>query len=219
MGYACHNTTTISSTLPPEAPRYLFNGDYAGYMQLALEKAYPGAVALFVNGCSGDQNPYPRNGEFPGRLPLEMAEHHGKSLAFSAVTAMLSGTQPLQGPIEAVMGDVVLTRNGGKADVVYPVQVIRIGNSLTLVALAGETVIDYALRLKQEIKSPVVWVAGYSNDIPGYIPSRRVAVEGGYEAQADYTLDVEQKIVAKVFELLKELDAKPAAGGAAAAAR
>jgi hypothetical protein len=79
---------------------------------------------------------------------------------------------------------------------------------MTLVALSGETVVDYSLRLKQEIKSPVVWVAGYSNEMGGYIPSRRVAIEGGYEAQNDYTLDVEERIVGKVQELVRELEAK-----------
>lgn len=60
-----------------------------------------------------------------------------------------------------------------------------------------------ALRLKQEIKAPLVWVAGYSNDDSGYVPSRRVAVEGGYEAANDFTFDVEDRIVGKVHELLK----------------
>jgi hypothetical protein len=40
------------------------------------------------------------------------------------------------------------------------------------------------LRLEPEFKPPIVWTAGYSNEMAGYIPSRRVAVEGGgYEAR------------------------------------
>ena len=182
FGYACHNTTLSSVTLPPEEPRYMFNGDYAGFAQRALQQAYPDAVAMFVNGCSGDQNPYPRNGEVPGKLPLELAEHHGKTLAYSVVAAMLAGSRPLTGSIDAAFGEVELTRNNDKPTHIYPVQVIRLGDLLTLVALGSETVVDYSLRLKSEIESPAVWVAGYSNDYSGYIPSRRVAVEGGYEA-------------------------------------
>lgn len=208
FGYACHNTTLSSVTLPPEEPKYMFNGDYAGFAQQALQQAYPGAVAMFVNGCSGDQNPYPRNGEFPGKLPLEMAEHHGKTLAGSVVAAMLAGSRPLAGPIRAAFGEVELTRNNDKPKHVYPVQVIRLGDMLTLVTLGSETVVDYSLRLKGEIDSPAVWVAGYSNDYAGYIPSRRVAVEGGYEAQNDYTLDVEERIVGKVHELVRSTAAE-----------
>ena len=51
-------------------------------------------------------------------------------------------------------------------------------------ALGGEVVIDYALRLKRELGRPVVWMAGYSNDVMAYIPSRRVLLEGGYEGES-----------------------------------
>ena len=50
-----------------------------------------------------------------------------------------------------------------------------------MIALGGEVVIDYALRLRQEFKSTPIWVAGYSNDVMAYIPSERVLAEGGYE--------------------------------------
>ncbi|MCA1684778.1 MAG: hypothetical protein LC745_02090 [Planctomycetia bacterium] len=40
-----------------------------------------------------------------------------------------------------------------------------------------------SLRLKKELAgTAAVWVAGYSNDVMGYVPSRRVREEGGYEA-------------------------------------
>ena len=204
FGYACHNTTLSSVTVPPDEPRYLFNGDYAGFAQARLQQAYPEAVAMFVNGCSGDQNPYPRRDEVPGLLPLELAEHHGRSLAYSVIAGMNTGELPIAGSIRAAIGDVELPRNAGKPSHTYPVQVVNFGDRVTLAALGSETVVDYALRLKQEIKAPMVWVAGYSNDYSGYVPSRRVAVEGGYEAANDFTLDVEQRIVGKVHALLKD---------------
>ena len=61
-------------------------------------------------------------------------------------------------------------------------QVVRFGGDLTLVAIGGETVVDYSLRLKRELAGPSVWVAGYSNDVFTYLPSARVLQEGGYEA-------------------------------------
>lgn len=207
FGYACHNTTLSSVTAPPDEPRYLFNGDYAGFAQERLQQAYPEAVAMFVNGCSGDQNPYPRRDEVPGLLPLELAEHHGRTLAYSVIAAINTGERPIGGAILAAIGDVELTRNAGKPSHAYPVQVVQLGDAVTLAALGSETTVEYALRLKREITSPMVWVAGYSNDYAGYVPSRRVAVEGGYEAANDFTLDVEERIVGRVHALRKSIEA------------
>ena len=50
-----------------------------------------------------------------------------------------------------------------------------------MVFLPGEVVVDYSLRLKRELDSERLWVNGYSNDVPCYIPSERVLEEGGYE--------------------------------------
>jgi hypothetical protein len=60
---------------------------------------------------------------------------------------------------------------------------MALGEGLTLLALAGEVVVDYALRLQKELGSPnrPLWVAAYANDVFGYVPSRRVLKEGGYE--------------------------------------
>ena len=64
----------------------------------------------------------------------------------------------------------------------YVVQTWCFGDEMAMVFLAGEVVVDYALRLKWEIDADRLWVAAYSNDVPCYIPSRRVLSEGGYEA-------------------------------------
>ena len=74
FGYSCHCTTLGHQK---------FSGDYAGYAQQYLQEAHPSAVAMFMNGCSGDQNPYPRRS-------MELAQTHGRSLA-TAVDAALKG--------------------------------------------------------------------------------------------------------------------------------
>jgi hypothetical protein len=63
----------------------------------------------------------------------------------------------------------------------YPVSVWTIGNQIDFVALGGEVVVDYALRLKRERYGRRTWVAAYSHDVMAYIPSLRVLKEGGYE--------------------------------------
>lgn len=43
---------------------------------------------------------------------------------------------------------------------------------------------EYSLRLKAEeaLKNDDLFVAAYAGDVMGYVPSRRVVMEGGYEA-------------------------------------
>jgi hypothetical protein len=59
-----------------------------------------------------------------------------------------------------------------------------------------------------------LWVAGYSNDVFGYIPSARVLSEGGYEPYssmlygtrpAPFAPEAEDIIVGKVHELRRSL--------------
>lgn len=201
FGYACHNTTYGGDTLR-------FNGDYAGFAQIALEEKYPNMTALFMMGCGGDINPEPR-----GRP--ELAQQHGASLAASVNHALKGPLHPVSGPLTTRLeridlpyvvppteseleirrddGDIYdqrLTRRllkilrSGKSlptSYPYPVQVMQFGNDLSLVALGGETVVDYARRLQRELKGKRIWVAGYSNEVFAYIPSERVLIEGGYE--------------------------------------
>ena len=63
----------------------------------------------------------------------------------------------------------------------YTVQVWQFGDQLTWVALGGEVVVDYNLRLKKELARRPLWITGYANDVMAYIPSARVLKEGGYE--------------------------------------
>jgi hypothetical protein len=55
-----------------------------------------------------------------------------------------------------------------------------VGEGLTLVAIGGEVVVDYSLRLKREL-GPGLWAIGYGNDVMAGIPSasfRRRGIRG-----------------------------------------
>ena len=101
-----------------------------------------------------------------------------------------------------------------------PVQVWQFGSKagtnqktdLTLVALGGEVVVDYALRLAREFPQRRMWTAGYSNDVFAYVPSLRVLKEGGYEGgdamiyygrPGPFADNVEDLIIRKVRGLLE----------------
>lgn len=237
FGYACHNTTLGFQK---------FCGDYAGYAQEYLEADHPGVQAMFVLGCGGDQNPYPRK-------TLDLAQRHGRSLATAVESALetpfLDLTGPLRGAIrtaELPYGEVpsrsvfeeraagknkleadharrMLKRleEAGSLPTSYPylVQVLRIGDQLTLVGLSGEVVVDYAIRLRRDLGPELVpgerlWIAGYSNDVFGYVPSARVLREGGYEPYssmlygtrpASFAPAAEEVIVGSALDLRRSL--------------
>jgi hypothetical protein len=233
FGYACHCTTLGGD-------HYRLGGDWAGYAMDYLERAHPGAAALFVTGCGGDANPEPRGKlEFARQHGLEMAGAVGKVLRGerSAVEGKLKGVlervdlpfAPL--PTRAEFSKRLKDKNaavqrhakrqleildrGEKLPESYPcpVQVWQFGKGLTLAALGGEVVVDYALRLKRELKGTNLWVAAYSNDVFAYVPSARILLEGGYEADFNMILyslpgrfrnDVEDILVRQVHALVKK---------------
>jgi len=229
MGYACHNTTLTGEF-------YQLSGDYAGFAQYALEERYPGATALFVLGCAGDANPNPRSTlEMAQRHGKELADAVSAVLS-KPLQPIKGGVKtrleyvklPLVVPsreefqTRAQDKDVfrqrharymleILEKEGKIPDSYsYPIQVCRLGQDLTVVALAGEVVVDYAIRLRQEVKAKTLWPIGYANDVFAYIPSVRILKEGGYEALSSgiyygmpgpFAEPVEELIVSKVKEM------------------
>ena len=199
FGYACHNTSLGF---------YNWCGDYAGFAQQYLQEHRTDFTALFLMGCGGDQNPYPRRSDVvPGITDLELSMHHGRSLANAVEMALTVNPIAVRGPIRAAYEEIPLSyAKPGKPDHSYPVQVIKLGPDLTLVTLGSEVVVDYSLRFKKELAGEAgIWVAGYSNDYTGYIPSLRIQKEGGYEAAAGWADDAEERIAKTVHKLHNSL--------------
>ncbi len=65
----------------------------------------------------------------------------------------------------------------------FEIQTIQFGQSLVLIAMAGEMTAEYGLRIRKELGSRFghVWPMGYANAMVGYICSERQIAEGGYE--------------------------------------
>jgi hypothetical protein len=197
FGYACHNTTLSF---------YQWCGDYAGFAQLALEQKHPGALALFVTGCGGDQNPLPRR-------TVELCEKYGNQLAQGVEKVLAQPMRPLDPTIRAAFAFVPLQfeKNPTREELQqhlqspnvirarwakrmlkqmdagkpfarshpYAVQAWRLGDQLWI-ALGGEALVDYSLRFKRQYGAQT-WVTSYFADLTAYIPSHRNWLEGGYE--------------------------------------
>jgi hypothetical protein len=238
FGYACHNTT-----MPPEDGRYC--GDYAGFAQAALEADGQCGVALFLAGAGADQDPDPRGtiglarqhghtladavrgclttpdtrGGVSGRLQVAYEE---VSLDLQAIphrdvlhAESASDDLPTRTKAEALRSRL---ERGEALDASYPcpLQVARVGDTLLLVAIGGEPVVDYARRIKARYEAPgrVVWVAGYANDMFGYVPTARVLREGGYEGNrsvlwsqlpAPFAENTEARVMEGVARLVERL--------------
>lgn len=234
FGYACHNTTLV-------AEFYRLSGDYAGFAQLAVEQAHPGITAMFIELCGADQNPNPRGkielaeqhgkalaAEIDGVLSGKLKPVRGPVRAAFQVIELRFAPHT-RDTFEKRLNDSNpwIVRNAklmlqayDEGHPVrytpYPVQAVRLDKDLTLVALGGEVVIDYALRAKRDFNAaaePLI-VAGYSNDVMCYIPSLRVLKEGGYEA-ADSMLyygmpgpfaeDVEETVFRAIRSVMKRV--------------
>ncbi len=230
FGYACH-ATVLSF--------YQWSGDYPGFAQKYLEEQHPGATALFFAGCGADQNPLPRREvsladqygrqlaaavddvlsgvmhPVSGELQMKYAEI-ALPLATLPTPADLKNQAKSNNKYEAARAKMLLVQiDAGRPlspTYPYPVQSWRLGPELLWITLGGEVVVDYSLRLKQELGRERTWVAGYTNDVMAYIPSRRVLTEGGYEgggAMVYYGLptvwspDVEEAIVREVHKQAK----------------
>jgi hypothetical protein len=230
LSYACHGTTMGGDINK-------IHGDWISEAQREIEARHPGAIALIALGCAGDANPAPR-GKWEDVIAhgKEIADNVDKLL-----TAQLQplNTPPVgkmkwiklplakahtvpelielskDNTVKGYEARLTLERmERGKpipSTIDYPFQVWNFDNKMVMVNLGGEVVVDYSIRLKDEYGAEHLWVNAYSNDVPCYIPSRRVLKEGGYEGETNmYWYDkplpfapaVEDDIVNAVGELM-----------------
>jgi hypothetical protein len=228
MGVACHCTCSGSKNM-------LIDGDYAGCAQAELQARFPGAQAMFLAGCGGDANPWPR-GDFTN------AQKHGATLATEVARVLGEKMTALRPPLRTAFQRIELpvaapgprekleamAKGGGwqkyigaqqldvlrrgeqpRASYPMPIALWQFGGDLTLVALGGEPVNGYVHLIEDAIGPTRLWVAGYSNDVFGYVPTARILGEGGYESRGidrgdavgQFTPEAEQIIVNTVATL------------------
>lgn len=201
LSYACHCTTLSGED------NYV-SGDWAGHAQRLIEADFPGATAFVSIGCAADANPFPRTGmDYVRQHAANVASEvrHRLSGSFAPIGGTLaSHTCRVDLPYDALPTPDEWRARSAEGGAVgyhaaqwlahiergqtlpqsysYPIQVWTLGDALSMVFFSGEVVADYALRLRQYYAAQRLWVGAYANDFPGYIPSRRVWREGGYEA-------------------------------------
>ena len=205
FGAAVHNTTLIPSN-------YELCGDYAGFAQEYIRQQNPDAQAMFILGCAGDADPYPRGS-------MKLAREHGLTLGKEVCRVLATKLRPVRGPLTVALEKtdlplqklsaaelkemagrkrgiqpgiarqmLAMLERGEKLPESYrcPFAVWQFGKDLTLVGLSGEVVVDYVPLLEKALGPTNLWLAAYCNDVYGYLPSARVIAEGGYETRGVY---------------------------------
>ena len=227
--YACHATTLSFNQI---------HGDWPGTAMEAVERDHPGVIALMGIGCGADQNPHPRGTvELAVKHGEEIATEvsrllkgkrkaiHGALTCREKMINLPLETLPSREQIEKIAvgkskpAAYAAKKNLARLDrgeklamaVPYRVQVWSFGKDLAMLFLPGEVTVDYQLRMKVEFDASRLWVNGYSNDAPCYIPSQRVLTEGGYEGgsamvyydqPAKFAPGIEDRILAAAHELM-----------------
>jgi hypothetical protein len=230
FGTACHGTT-----LGPQ--NYEVCGDFAGFAQVYVQEKHPSAAALYILGCAGDANPYPRG-------TMAMSRDHGAELGKEVCRILETKLRPVKGPLKVAFDKAALPlhatppkdelekqakekglkgsiaqqmlaalNRGEKLPTHYsaPLAVWQFGDDLTLVGLSGEVVVDYVALLEKALGPNKLWIAAYCNDVYGYLPSAKVLSEGGYETRGLYSGGIgffDPKAQDVVVEKVKELAKK-----------
>ncbi len=169
------------------------SADWPGVARREIEKAVPGAVALFVNGAIGDQAPAmdkksPRKDE-------EYLSYIGNKVAHGVIDALDKAVPVSAVPVvsrivyrEVPPGNTIMGYPAPKSLINYyfpemPLQVVRVGDAV-LMGAPVEMESEMGLVMKesargQGVRYPVV--AGLANDTMLYCMTPDEFAQGGYE--------------------------------------
>jgi hypothetical protein len=224
VNYACHGTT-----LGPDINK--IHNDWMGEAQRIMEERYPGAIAMVSIGAGADANPEPRlEMEHTTMHGKEIADEVDRLLSNSLKPVKSPPTgkyTEIELPYAHIpsVDELIQQSNSGGArgyyasltldriargetvpeSLTYPIQTWSFGNDLTMIFLAGEVVVDYSLRLKNDLTNEHLWITAYANDVPCYIASERVIKEGGYEVESSmYSYDHPSRFVEGIEDLIVE---------------
>jgi len=226
--YGCHTTAM--------GPQMLLSNDFAGKTSSVLEEAYPGATALFLQGCAGELKPRrSADGDRFRSLSYEEMEQAGAELAHEVMTVLESGsfrkircrfrtmlTEPLlyteQTGAEAyepwlahastfyrtsAKRTIDAIRDGTIRDrLPYCICLWHLDADTRLVAMEGEVSTEYALLVKRLLSPHTTLMLGYTNGVYGYIPTRKMIREGGYEATCNFFFNLRGPWVPEIEDII-----------------
>jgi hypothetical protein len=193
--YACHPVV-----MGP--PNMKVSADYPGYMQAYLEKAFPGARAMFTNAGGGNANPYICIGDDDNQA-RKMGETIGREverviggIKTETVDTLQCRVFPLELSPNRQPSEKIKARvKDPNAPVKAEVQLIRLGKNILIVTAPGELLIEIALRIKENSPVKNTLVFAYANGSIGYIPPPEIISQGGYEVDSSRTHEFQPAVL------------------------
>ena len=213
------------------------HGDWMGEAQSEIEARHPGVTAMVSIGCAGDAHPRLRdNILYTNSYASEISDNVDKLLKSKLLQLTLppvgnmkwiklpfsqkptvqelyefTNDTSIKGYYARLALERVQRGETIPSELNYPIQTWSFGDKMIMINMGGEVVVDYSIRLKNEVDSQRLWINSYSNDVSCYIASRRVIKEGGYEADASmywynqpspFSEEVEDLIINKLHEMI-----------------
>jgi neutral ceramidase len=172
------------------------SAEWMGAAVRDFEALQPGAKAIFLQGCCGDQNPYRELNSF------DQVEALGRT-AGQAIRSAMSATREVS-PLPLVNRycvvalpvdkdklppDPVLVPDGPRPQrpprdhQLVPIHGLRLGEAL-LVGMAGEPFVEYARFGSSISPAASTMILGYTDSTLSYLPTEQAYREGGYEPGA-----------------------------------
>ena len=173
LNYACHGVCLVGDNR-------LISGDWPGGMCSRLEQDLGGdAVALFLNGCTGDIDP---KREYMGsQAALNAAVVRAVQAARTALGKLhaTTGTR-LAADIRIVPLPYDRPASNGETAMPVCVQHLTLG-PVEIVGLSGEVLFGIGEDIRRRSGRQDLWVAAYCHGGHGYISTDQAMREGGYE--------------------------------------
>ncbi|MBI3945656.1 MAG: hypothetical protein HY321_07045 [Armatimonadetes bacterium] len=229
FGYACHPTTAALRMMN------LVGTDYPGYARDWVAAAYPGAEAIFFQGCGGDIKTRairPANGRATGQFHLVLLDERESKAAVGyelgravvAATAVTPTPVPADRPADprqalntpVPLGGIVETvALPSKADPAVMGRTLhhqgmwRIGD-VFIWGGQGEMLSNIGLHVKEKLPGLRLWTCGYTHYGGGYFADAASYPEGGYEVQnSAFGPQAEGIVVENAVRYVRELQANP----------
>ena len=198
-------------------------GEYMQAYRKWTQKKFPGATAIFVQGCDGNTRVQVLDEKRRSwvRGTPEDAERFGHDLADAAERAIATKKgQPIVGPMEIHYKEVPVpvtnAKTGEPAKFPFRMQTLVFGRAsqtpFILVGLGASPSVQYQLNLEKKLNPANTIVVGCANAMAACLPTAKEIRQGGYEPSAwggvyglpgPYLPEVEDVIIKAVLEMAK----------------
>lgn len=153
--------------------------DYPGELCACLESAFPGAIALFLNGAAGNVNPRTVS------AGADQARLHGERLYAAVQHALATATvepNPVLSRRRRAFEVPSRLPDGVDRGAKTPAAIValRLGRA-ALVFLPGEPFAETGNEIRARSPFELTAIVGSSEETIGYIPTDQAFAEGGYE--------------------------------------